>query len=266
MVQGYSDYRQILKDSYIEKSSRNPRFSLRAFAHYLEMSPSWLHEVLNGKKGISKTTAARLAKRLGLSDEEKKFFVCLSASQDSRKPSDRERAQKKLEKIRLRMHNLVIDPDVFQVIAQWHHFAILELTLTDNGKTGLDDIAKRLGISKVAVAEAFDRLEKLGLVVRKGDRLKKARDRFLTKTDVPQNALKIHHEQILHKAIQALHSQPIDKRDFGAMTMAINPEKIKEAKKRIRKFRNEMADFMCKDNLKNVYVFSTQLFSLEELV
>jgi plasmid maintenance system antidote protein VapI len=70
--------RVILQQTLFTKQQKNKRYSLRAFARDLKISPSFLSEVLNGKYGISKQLAAQIADRLGFNSEEVQHFCSLA--------------------------------------------------------------------------------------------------------------------------------------------------------------------------------------------
>ncbi len=70
--------RVILQQTLFSKQQKNKRYSLRAFARDLKISPSFLSEVLNGKYGISKQLAGQIADRLGFNSEEMQHFCSLA--------------------------------------------------------------------------------------------------------------------------------------------------------------------------------------------
>lgn len=74
-----SFYRQCLKRELLRRKAHNPRYSMRAFAQNLDLSPSTLCRVLAGTRLPSRDTALRITKRLKLSQEESELFL-LSAS------------------------------------------------------------------------------------------------------------------------------------------------------------------------------------------
>ncbi len=49
-------------------------------------------------------------------------------------------------------------------------------------------------------------------------------------------------------------------RDMSFMTMAIDPVKLPEIKKMVRKFQDELADFIDKGDKKEVYEICMQIF------
>jgi hypothetical protein len=63
--------------------------------------------------------------------------------------------------------------------------------------------------------------------------------------------------------MHALENLPISIRNHSARTVAIDPEKIPEAKKRIEAFMIELCDELASGSKKQVYELAVQLFPLE---
>ncbi len=57
-----------------------------------------------------------------------------------------------------------MDLDVFKVIADWQHFAILNLTQVEGFKSEPRYVAKRLGLSIHTVKRCVQRLQDVGLL------------------------------------------------------------------------------------------------------
>ena len=58
-------FRRLLESELARRSSRNRRYSLRAFARYLDVDHSTLSQWLRGRRTITPRTVASLAPRLG---------------------------------------------------------------------------------------------------------------------------------------------------------------------------------------------------------
>ena len=67
-------YVHILKSELAHRQSRNPRFSLRAFANQLKIDPSALSRILSGKQGLTPRAADRVIRTLDLSAEDARRF------------------------------------------------------------------------------------------------------------------------------------------------------------------------------------------------
>jgi transcriptional regulator with XRE-family HTH domain len=78
-----ADYRLILKDQFQKRKSKRPRFSLRSFARFLSVDPTFLSKILSGKLLLSVDTAAKIAQRLELPEADRKSFL-ISAAEEQR--------------------------------------------------------------------------------------------------------------------------------------------------------------------------------------
>ncbi|HVK62126.1 MAG TPA: TIGR02147 family protein, partial [Bdellovibrionales bacterium] len=172
-VTNYQDYRVYLKGVLEQRLRDNARYSLRAFARDLQVTPARLSEILNRKKGLSLEAATLMAKRLSLSEQETRFFCDLVQMADARSASAKKVAEIRIDREIQSQNFNTIQLDVFKVISDWHHFAILELTLVDGFRSDSAWIAKKLGISAHEVKAAIDRLVTLELLELKGKRLVK---------------------------------------------------------------------------------------------
>src|SRR5690606_12528133 len=142
---------------------RNPRYSLRAFARDLGLGPTRLSEILSGKQGLSSLSAQKIAQKMGLSREESEIFVLQVESQHGRSALSREMAKEKLKKIAL-IPDRSLNPDLFHIIAEWYHLAILELTRLKGFQSNSNWIAERLNLSVMEVDLALKRLLSLNLL------------------------------------------------------------------------------------------------------
>jgi len=73
----FRDYRLVLKAELERRRSRNASYSLRAFARDLELSPSRLSRVLNGKEALSRPRAERIGGKLGFQKDQIELFCDL---------------------------------------------------------------------------------------------------------------------------------------------------------------------------------------------
>lgn len=251
------EYRDILKRELIERCHRNPKYSLRAFARDLKFAPARLSDVLNGKKGLSRAAALSVAKVLGMSESETARFCDLVDSQHGRSHAAREQAQKRLAQSPPQAHSLTID--AFRVIADWYHFAILELLKLDNYRNDLSWMAKALDLTELQVSEALGRLERLELIEKRKSRYHPTGAYVSSPDGVPSEALKKFHEQLLKKALDALYLQSVEERDFSAMLMPVALKDVPLARRRIRDFSRKLCkELTSVETVDSVYSLSVQ--------
>ncbi|OFZ81353.1 MAG: hypothetical protein A3K03_13815 [Bdellovibrionales bacterium RIFOXYD1_FULL_44_7] len=262
LIGQYLNYREFLKDELERRVQVNPQYSLRAFARDIQISPQVLSDLLKEKKGISSEVAIRIAERLGLSTEESSYFYDLVELSQARSESVRQVIRYRLGRYQENETYRTLQEDIFRIIADWHHYAILELTFTKGFKKDPAWIAKRLNITPIEVRQAIERLLRLELLEEVDGTIKKTEVNITTLQDVPSAAIRKLTAQLLTKASESLETQEVSERDFGTMTMAIDPKRLPEAKERIRKFRRELTVFLESGERTEVYNFGSQLFRL----
>lgn len=92
-------YQAFLKDGFKRRVNMNPRFSLRAYAKQLGLSPSKLSEILTGKKGLSPERAEDVCDRLKLTSHDRELFSLSVRSQHARVRNERTEAKTKLKEL-----------------------------------------------------------------------------------------------------------------------------------------------------------------------
>jgi plasmid maintenance system antidote protein VapI len=127
----------------------NPRYSLRAFAAFLELQASKLSEILSGKKGLSLEKAQHVGRRLQLGPAEFEVFVLSVEAQHSRFPRRRAEALLQFEKLMRRNSQLAAKTE--QKCA-WYYGAV-EACL-ERGQVDVAQMASKLGITSLQVENA----------------------------------------------------------------------------------------------------------------
>ena len=77
---------------------------------------------------------------------------------------------------------------------------------------------------------------------------------------MPSRALQTYHKQNLEVAKRSIDEVAVEYRDISAVTIAINPAQLSEAKKNIQQFRIKMARLLACDHPTEVYTLAIQLF------
>ncbi len=232
-----------LRSSLIEdlasRKLRNPQFSMRAYARYLGINPTSLSLYLRGKRDLDGTSIERIRGRLS-TQTGLAFEVNQAASSDY----------------------VELESDNLRVMSDWYFFAILSLMETNDYVDDHRWIAGRLGLSLPIAQRALETLEKCGAVVFKRGRRVPAQLRFRTTDGIRDLAVQRSHLQALDLARRALEDEPVARRHFSAITLAIDPKLLPEAARRITRFRRSLAKYLEKGNQTEVYRMSVQLFPL----
>ena len=234
---------ELLRSAIMERTEKNPSFSMRAFARATGISHTVLSLVLSGKRPLSEKAALKLADYLELNPEQRQHV--LGGYQKS-KP--------------IEFSSLSLD--AFSVIADWYHYAILSLLDLPDTKLEPRSISRRLGITVLEAKLAIERLQRLDLIKQDSEGRWQGRGQAL-KVDntISTPATKKFHKQLLEKAAESLERDDISERAISGVSLAIDPSQIEYAKKRIRDFRRElMAELESKGTPNSVYFLTIQLF------
>lgn len=260
-------FRDILRAELEARCARNPLYSLRAFARDLSLHPARLSDILRARYGLSTDAAAKIAQKLGFGAAEAKRFCDLVELAHGRNKIMREAARARLAAGSPNNYQQ-LSMDAFSVIADWYHYAILELTLVSNFKSDTAWIARTLGINEVVAKAAVERLLRLELLALDETGRLHATDCMTASPDgVPSEAVKRFHEQILQKASTAVRLQSVEERDLSSVILAIDSSEMAEAKAMIKDFRRSFDKRFggAASSRKNrVYALAIQFFNLQE--
>lgn len=240
--------KNLLLQELARRQSRNSSYSLRAFSRDLGVGVTTLSDVLAEKRNLSKSNLAKVMEKLSVSPLEKADLWEKYRENASRSKEEEEKT--------------LLEEDVFRIIADWYYLAVWSLAAVKNNQARPEWIAQRLGIKEEEARDAIERLIRLKLVKKAQGRLVRTDTSLTTTTDIPSAAIRKHHSQNLHLAAQSLHRDPVEARDFGSVTMAVNPEKLAQAKKILFQTRKKIADLLETGDTSEVYTLSFQLFPL----
>lgn len=62
---------EFLKSEFTKRKTKNPNFSVRAFARWLELSPAQVSQVMSGKRPLTLKALEKINKKLDISPFEK---------------------------------------------------------------------------------------------------------------------------------------------------------------------------------------------------
>ena len=130
--------------------------SLRGLAQRLELSPSFLSEILKGKRCLSEEKAMKASGALGLSSSEQEYFQLMVRYDGTKDMALKEGilAQMQLRSGSGKVNDLSVD--TFKVMSDWYYAVILELMNVEEFSFSAKTIAERLELPIVTVEEALD--------------------------------------------------------------------------------------------------------------
>jgi len=239
--------RQILLKKFDEGVRRNSRWSKRAFARRIGISSGALTEIMNGKRPLSVQVKKKLAPKLELSPKEQLEFF-------------EDELPNYLQGTPLEYH--LLNEDQFRMIADWPHYAILNLIKTKGFKPSVEWIARRLNVPFQTAETSWQRLLRMGHLKKIGGKVIRKFPRLNTSDGVINLSVREAHIQDTKLIEASLRENPIEIRDHTSMTLVTNKKNLARAKEMIRLFQDQFAQEIQTDPGEEVYRLSISLFPL----
>ncbi len=259
MIFNYDSLEAFLKDELRRRMRTNPRYSLRSFARNLQLSPGALSEILRGRREMSIKSVPHVAKAIGLNAVEAKHLLQLAQTAKTSKNE----TLKALGQPESREEH-ILSEDLFGLISDWYHFAILNLLDCERLEWNAAWISKRLGITQIQAQMAMGLLLRMGLVEKRGSRVAGKTSHILSNSEIPSAAIRNYHRQILEKAALSLETQSVTERDITGTGFAIDPKALSALKKEISDFQDRIVAKYSKGVKTEVYFLEMALFKLTQ--
>lgn len=257
-------YRSILKEELDFRMNENSSYSLRAYARDLEISPSQLSEILKGKSGLSSKKSILIAHKIGMSKEESLLFKALVEVEHGRSERIVNLAKEFIKNYNHSDSFKSLSLDGFKLISEWYYFGILSTMELDSYDGTSIFISNHLNLEISLVEDCIKRLLKLDIIDLKNGKFLPTGEMFTTTHNIQSSGLKKFHKGHISKSLKAIDDVPVELRDITSMTMAIDKEKISDAKIIIKKFRRELCEFLESDRKTDVYNLNIQFIPLAE--
>ena len=230
-------------------------------------SPRTIAMVINGQRLPSTSLLFAIAKDLQMTENEKRYLELLVLKARFKKSGKDVRSVdeelRRLSPLGPKKRKFLSEA-LTSHIANWHHVVIFQLAGAPDFREDLNWIRSRLAfkLSEDQIADAIRTLLDLRLLERdpKDGKLRNG-ESFFTQDDVPSDAVRRHHRQMLLKASEALETQDILKREFQSLTFRLDPKKMSEAKKAIREFRDTFNKRFHSSKSSKVFQLNVNLFS-----
>ena len=240
-----------MNEIFLNKQQKNPKYSLRAYAKYLELNPGTLSAILAGKRTLPSAAVDLVAKKLGLNGTDLALFKDSTLTQKlNSEPSKR-----------------LCENTMRTLFEEWEYFVILGVMRLKDFDGSLEWIANKAEISLERTVKCVSDLKSWQLVEMNDEGiLERSHVRLYSHHDIPSDAIRSAHVSSLEMAGRKIHSVPVDQRDYSFATMALDEKGFKTIKKKILKLRNELNEFSETCSEEKLYRFSVQFFSSDKIV
>ncbi|MEK2646661.1 DUF4423 domain-containing protein [Bdellovibrio sp. BCCA] len=242
-------YTSKLLEEFHRRKDKNPRYSLRSYAHFLGLNSGTLSSILQGKRPLPQKDIETVVHKLKLAATEKRLFI--------------ESVNKKNSAITPK-ESFYLNPDQLQIIFnEWEYFVILAVFKLENFECSAKWIHRKTKIPIDRVQICLDVLLSSGLIRRNEfGHLVRSQKALHTSHGVPSEAIRRAHKNNLRMSLEKLEQIPVEERDFNFFTVALDKTRYNKLKKAILKFRDELSRLDDLSKKHRVYRVGVQLFPL----
>jgi uncharacterized protein (TIGR02147 family) len=239
----YLDYRRFLQDFYARRKEENPSFSYENFARKAGLkSKGMLHDILKGKRGLSKDSLFKVSEALGLDEKELAYFEQLVGYGQAKGLKEKSFFFRKLKDQSPRTRIRKVRDDAYEFYSQWYYNTLRELLPLIRFTGDYEALGAMLDppVSGAQARKAVELLLRLGLLekTRTGYR---QQDRMITSGDgVEEMALRDFHLQNMALASDSIDRIPREERDHSCLIVGFSKEGFENLKGEIQAFRKKV--------------------------
>ncbi len=269
-VFAYRDYRQFLRDAFVELKRERRGFSHRAFARQAGFASSnFVHLVMQGKRNLSIAGVQKVARALKLKRDESLFFENLVLFDQAKTDAERNIYYERIAANRKYAEVHRLEHGQFEYYSRWYVPVIREMILLADFQEDPEWIARHIvpNITPREAREAIDLLLELGLIDRDAKGKLVQRTRHISSGDAVMSlAMSNYQREMIERAAATIEDLPYAQREVGSVTFAVSREKLDAARTMIREFRSTLSGFLAEENAADaVYQFNMQLFNLSRV-
>ena len=223
---------------------------------------------MDGQRNLSPAVAERFAAALGLRGQATEYFCELVRFSQARSARDRASAHERLSRLRPERALRLLDEQHAAYCAEWYIPAVRELAARTDFRADASWIGRTLRpkVSKARVEKALKVLLGLGLLAPDEDGVPRPVDPLLSTGFAPLgHHIARYHRAMLERASEAIDLFRSDEREFGALTLCVDPVLLPEIKQRLQHFRLELMRFAeSRGERTQLLQINVQLFPLSQ--
>lgn len=256
-MENLSYYLIKIKEDLSLRQRSNPHYSMRAYARDIGVHPATLSQIIKGTRQLPLKNSERVLEKLNLGPKEKTLFM-----------ESLLRSKVALDQIKINSldERFMLDESYYRIIAEWEHYAVLDLFDLKDFDPSLHEIADRLDLTQNRADIVVNNLITAGLLAVNPDgNFSKVHDDVRTTEDIKNQALRDSHKETMKMGIEKLEEIEVDLRDYSSTTVAIDLNKLPEAKTIIREFRSKMSALLRDGEKTDVYQLAIQFFPLTKM-
>ncbi|MGE0764185.1 MAG: DUF4423 domain-containing protein [Bdellovibrionales bacterium] len=242
--------KDLLEDKYLELKRRNSRYSLRAFAKKINVSPAALSEIMSLKRRVSIRKAFDLLTPLNIAPE---------ALENLAKQYDPNLSLDALAKLRNEAVEIILNKN-HHLVADWRYPAVFSLIRMENFNPQPSRLARKLGLKVTEVTKILSELFDLDLIFKdQNGRTQARRVVFRNDEQTPPEVGSAAKINALKGGIRAIQKKAHGEYAFTSVG-AYDPDKLKDALMIIEDFVKKLSIYMSSGKTTDIFQLVVQVY------
>jgi uncharacterized protein (TIGR02147 family) len=246
----YEDYRQFLKDCFLERKKKEPGFTHRRLAAAGGIAnPGFFNEVVKGRRKLTDEAADKLAAAFALKDNEAEFFKLLVAHNQSDDPEEKEELFRKMGFRRSRSAFARTHPAAVRYYQDSSYALVRSALQILDFRGEWERLARflRPALPVPLVKRCVRDLCEWGLVKQGRDGRYAVTNAYLEPGPGMNEALKRLHREWIQQAATTLDDYPVTERHVSSAMIGVSDRVFRDMLRRIDAFRNELLEMVKAD-------------------
>ena len=268
-IEAYTDYRKFLRDFYEDRKRRSASFSHRQFCQKAGLaSPSYLREVIDGKRNLTETTLPQFIKALGLVETDASFFRALVGFNQAADPTAKREHLETMRGLRRKVPVALVPLDRYEYYSRWYLPVLRELAIQRDWGEDWASLARavRPRIRKTEAREGIELLERLGFIAREGARWKQTEPAISSGGEVDSMAVRAGNREYARLGCEAIEAIAPPLRDISTLILGIPAAAFPQFKQELREFKDRLVRIAqdCEKDGDRVFAMNLQFFPLSQ--
>lgn len=256
--------------SFFEKKKRESKtLSIRSLARRFDLSPSFIHQVLKGKKVASPELYDNLCRFLDIDVEKRDYIInqCLKAK-GLLAPNAKRLTTFELDSVVKENSWKPISRDSFELLKEWHYIPVAEATRLAAYDGTAKFIANALGIDLALAEDALAKLATAGILTEKNGRLVKAETYTDFSSQHGKEEIRQFHIENMKRAIRALgeklSAEEVEARLVTSLTFGCREDDVPLIKQKLAGFMQSLSEEFSSRPADRIYQFAVQFLPVDE--
>ena len=241
-IYDYTDYRDIIRDFYLEKKNGNGRYSYSVLGQAIGLNASHVFCIVEKKRNLPVRCVPAVKRILGLTGRAARYFDLLLAASRTKSEKTKTEILAKAFLLRDVKTHCLADKEQ-KYLSDWWTPVIRALIEVNQGKVDAKEISESLepSIEEDKVQESIDILNELGFIQDLGNgRVKLADAHINIAGEQSAQAIRQFQANVMQIGARSLNTIDPADRDISTLTMAVDQQGFEDIKAMIQEFRKDV--------------------------